>query len=805
MSPVLRKRLPVLHEGSPAQRKSIRLCHLNRHRRQACVMALIPVVAVWGLRYPIETSWRLWFEIALVTALTACLGWMNTRTRIPRFSTLGLRACLVAAIIVTPLVSLIASRFSGVAVAHELASLSMIGGLSLALALTSRTGRNLSMSMVASGFLALFTVSISDDPRAVLLGILWIAVCLWHLIAGHWERLEVCMPENVCRGWTVRPVTLLIGVTCFTLGGLTVHQRWDDAQRLTQGVMPTSGGSQWSDPGARSGVGNGDAVIAAQQHAETFGAVESDLFLESTEMSLYDMFSDMLGETKVNKHSEKSQGLISDQVIESHHQQAESHVGGQSFSVQRQAPRHSTGLRDAVGNDVLQWIGPTGIRLATERYDSFDGVEWSQTGEQATQPLAARVVEGQTWFLNPLAGSIDEHDSILSGVLKVIRLDSTRVPAPMLTAAVHIRDVDRDDFFAIEQDGSLDMPGRSKIPPLTVLRMISHQLMEDDLLQPDSFRENVPGIDSMTEGTRLAELLAEQWVGSAQQPFEKMNRITESLRREFVLDRSDASNSDDPLHEFLSRRSGGDHLFATTAAVMGRAIGLQTRLVTGFYVPSSGFDFAAGHTSIGPQDVHAWIEVQLTDGRWIAIEPTPGFEPAHYRASLWLQSRRLAAANWHLLMIALGLGWGLHRTRVLWIELVLRLVWLLSRPLGPRLRLRLFFRVLEWRARVANRSRAAGVSQRDWILSVVQGDAVLADRVRSSCDAADRMIFGDRQLADAGQWRAEADRLVATLSTNFFRRTETPLFRRTETPLVRRTETPLFRRTETPPSIGSTP
>ena len=77
------------------------------------------------------------------------------------------------------------------------------------------------------------------------------------------------------------------------VGGLLVRDRFGQSDRLAFGFMPTSGGSKWSDPAARSGIGTGDAAIAAKDHAESFGAVESEIFLESTESTLFDMFNDI--------------------------------------------------------------------------------------------------------------------------------------------------------------------------------------------------------------------------------------------------------------------------------------------------------------------------------------------------------------------------------------------------------------------------------------------------------------------------------------------------------------------------------
>lgn len=813
---------------------------IRRHQRIAALLAAIPVVGVWTLRHSIENRGALATEIVatLLCVLVAGRiggigrppGGVDSRSAMPRRSGWErVRRVALVAIVLAPLAAAWISPRVGAPVAREMAGLSAFGALALALAVGSSTSRNLSMSMVSSGFLALFTVSISDDPRSVLLAIGWIAICLWHLITAHWQRLETCMPERVRRGWGVRPTTLVAGVAVFAVTGWVV-QRWVGPSRLLSvGVMPTSGGSKWSDPSARSGVGDGAAVVAAREHAESFGPVESDLFLESTEMSLFDMFNDMIGESKIRTRSEKSQDLTPERMLQSHARQAESHGGGQSFSTRRERPKRHPTLRDVTGEEVLQWVGPTGIRLATNRYEAFDGVEWSRdtADAPAAEPvnpsrgdpeptlemsvrdrLPRRELAGETWFLNPLAGPLEGRVEFSSGAVKVIRLDSTRIPAPMLTAAVHIRDVIRDDFFGLEADGSLAMPGRTRIPPLSVIRTISHRVTEDELLEPERFDLDRTGKRAWgggawgagtlpdTDGTRAAAGRARRWLGdvgdapqtrSGQEtgdisvhradgsergtpPFEQLKHLVDRLRSEFVLDRDLETVSGDPLAEFLERGRGGEHMFATAAAVMGRAIGFQTRLVTGFYVRPSRYDIAAAQTPILAEDAHVWIEVRLADGRWIAMEPSPGYEPPDYRASWWLVTRRLAAAHWHRVASGLACFGLLVWTRLLWSEPLLYVVWLVTSGLPCRFRMRTLMWVLEHRARLAGHPRPSGIPQRDWLLTAVSVDRELSDAARAVCDDADRLVFGGDRVIDPHAWRKAADRLARGLTIGFFKR-----------------------------------
>ena len=111
-------------------------------------------------------------------------------------------------------------RTLGSPIAIEMTALTAFGAASLALATSDDRSR--AMSLVASGFLTLFAVAISDSPYAVWIAIAWMTICVWHLVANHWERLELCSVETVRRGPGVRPVSVFAAVTICIVSGLVV-------------------------------------------------------------------------------------------------------------------------------------------------------------------------------------------------------------------------------------------------------------------------------------------------------------------------------------------------------------------------------------------------------------------------------------------------------------------------------------------------------------------------------------------------------------------------------------------------------
>ncbi|OUT56431.1 MAG: hypothetical protein CBB71_18035 [Rhodopirellula sp. TMED11] len=726
---------------------------LKRAVGEAIALALIAWFAVGTIRYPIESTPTFCVECALIViAFTAGL-------RLRSFDRHRASIACMAFVVALPMIMYVVTRSMSNAIATEMAAMTSFGCAGLVMSVGSLRLR--SISLVVSGFLTLFTVFISDAPYALLIGIGWITLCLWHLIANHWERFSTCEVNSVQHTMKFRPLMVAGAVGLVVLGTWAVRGRLGEASPFGFGFMPTSGGSQWSDPGARHGIGSGDAAIAAQQQADSFGAVDSEFFLESTESTLFDMFSDSVGQPKKRNVWERRQGMLSLNVQEAHGRSSKSEQGGSSFSTDRAPPERHSHLDDVRSKAAIQWEGPTGIRLAMNRYDTFDGVDWTNQAELAVEkmlPVISGQERQQTWFFDPATsreffdGAANE---IAVGRTKVIGLKSQRIPLPMMTSGVHIKEVIRGDFFAIDQDGSFLMPDRVAVPALTIVHSASRKLMEDELL--DRLQDNCSL--ATQERWRPTELkkLCQQWTNETGNKYQQLQSIVDHLRAEFELDstvdlgegelRLTDSQTEFPIETFLRTKRGGQHLFATTAALMAREIGLESRLVTGFYVRPSAFDLGASHSNVMPRDVHVWAEVKLDDQHWFEIEPSPGYLPPVYSPSLWLRSKRYVAENWPLMLggvLSLYLMW---RLRLIWLEWALMLVWWLSSWLPAQARLRLAVRIIETRAWLIGKSRPAGQPTRDWLLMMTGNDSTVEqghqEILRSFCDLADRICFGN--------------------------------------------------------------
>lgn len=727
----------------------------SRRRIETLLLAVLGVAAVIPFRFFAEH--RGWFlgEMLSISVLSVSALILNCWAIHTRHAKL-LAKLNIAGLFLTPIIFAVIARLCGSPIPFEMSALATFAAASLGLALTDSSRRCWSLSLVISGFLILFCAAISDNPNAVALPLLWMLICVWHLVANRWEQLDLAIPQSVERSWTLRPRILFVALLVLTAGGYAIKEQAPGSKRFDFGFMPTSGGNEWSDPAARSGVGTGDQAIAAQDHAESFGAVDSDIFLETTDSTLFDMFSDSLGPPEKQKIVwERRQGMGNENVIPMHHKATTTDKGAGSFSTDRLASQKHKQQNSSLSDTIVQWDGATGIRLAMHRYDTFDGHTWSQTAKLGQEKLSRIDINDVPWFFDPKtrASFLRSPKAVSVGLLKIIKLDSTRLPLPMLTAGVHIKEVIRQDFFAIADDGSFYMPGRKKVPPMTVVHVASSHLTEDEIranLDVDLQKHSLsPNANALTPDTaQLIDSLVQSSKKNAQNPTDQLFSCIQNLRTQFSFARH-GNGTSNTLHEFLQSRRGGDHLFATTAVLIAEKLGLSARLVTGFYVRPDAFEFTANHANVLPDDVHVWAEIKLNDGRWFEVEPTPGYLQPHYQPSWRLRTQQLAVAHWPVILTTVISLIALYVSRRLWADLLLSTAWVCSKSLRPRPRVRLAFKIIETRARLAGVARPAGMSQRAWLEELAHADLHLANATQRFTDAADQLFFGpSRELRE---------------------------------------------------------
>lgn len=130
--------------------------------------------------------------------------------------------------------------------------------------------------------------------------------------------------------------------------------------------------------------------------------------------------------------------------------------------------------------------------------------------------------------------------------------------------------------------------------------------------------------------------LAAAWSAGAEQPLAKAQAFVRRFHRDFEysLHLKKAPRRIDPVWHFLTQtRSGHCEFFASGFALLARAAGIPSRMVTGYRV----FEWNAvgEYYMVRSRDAHAWVEI-FVDGDWQLIDPTPpgvlGGEQVHTSA-----------------------------------------------------------------------------------------------------------------------------------------------------------------------------
>jgi len=642
-----------------------------------------------------------------------------------------------------------------------------------------------------AGFLILFSIVIGTAPIVFVFAGAFGVMMLWWLMARYWERLQVvhvashvdrCLPVR----WSILGAISVSGLILASAIGNSGNSLYD-----LPGFMPTSGGSQRDDPFARSGIGDGDALVGAKDDAASFGPVESELYLESKMPSLYDVANEAYGEPRISKEpTERRIALAAENSLEKEGRIATSQRGGREFSTIRKPANRKRGpLADRNSPAMLYVLGTTPAHLAIEHHDTFDGANWCQTflsGKRS--PIRNRVIGKESWieFQEPTA----IHLSTQVHAIKIVNLQTTRVPSPHQLSAIHIEKLDRPEFFAWTEDDAIYMPDRPGIPQLTVLRTRSHKIAREQLIArcvPQKLPAPCINQDVLSNGTSHAAYLntstlsplmadrAAEWTRHAAPGWSQVECIVNHLRTRFVLSPDVVPPTDCPdvVAHFVKEGRGPDYLFATTAAMMLRSLGYPTRLVTGFYARPDRYDRKSRQTSVLKEDVHVWVEVLVANETWVAIEPTPGYEapPMVLTWSEW--GNRLVANgvawtgnHWLGTVVSVLLCMLIWRTRWRWCDTCLTHCFWLMGSGGPLRRIRWTLCLLEWRCRMARTPRPAEKTPRSWYTSLAGNmPREISIALDSYLELVDRVLY-DPDIGTVANHRhgIQTDRVCATVT-----------------------------------------
>lgn len=699
------------------------------------LIAACTVVGVYLVQAYFATSpLRPLAETVAAVVIALLLGLVARRfSQLPPFVLVGSGAILVALPFV---VEFVGRTIFSTGSSLELNILASLRNLTLAALCRPRRSLNQQIVVATSVLVMLIVFLLVFDRWTSLLVFVYAILSIWWLMGRSWSRLQGKTPLPSQREIPViaKTIALIAALILVLVAGLALRD--GGATTALAGFMPSSGGTRWSDPYATGGVKDGDQMVAATDDASSFGPLESELFMESQQPSIYDVFNDLYDEPAKRKKSQaRAIPLSPSDSKQNHRKLAENERATREFSAIRRQREHrkpEEKLQDLRSKSLCYVTGRTPLHLAHEVFDTWDGEVLSFQGPAREDTFLLCSIDDQPWVrcgrLPKQTRLFAEQDE--TRVLRYIHLRTPRVVSPPHLDRIHLDRLHTAKFFRWTSDGLVRF-ANDDIPRLTVLHTVSKSLRRSCLAET-AFERLAPGEVPLSAGvTRLLD----DWTRDTTTDWQRIDAVVQGIRGSCRLDaeRRVPEDTDDVVEYFLLHaQSGPDYLFAVSAASLLRQLGYRTRVVQGFYARPENYVRDARATAVFAEDAHFWTEVSTTDGVWIPLEPTPGYElldaPRTARERFVAGLATLAGAirtHWPMLLCcataAAALGW-FRRPIALWVRTVR---WHVMRPSSSRAKVRYVLGLLDAQARLSNQVRPAAWTVKQWVQSI--GAATTAD------------------------------------------------------------------------------
>jgi protein-glutamine gamma-glutamyltransferase len=713
-------------------------------------------------------AWMYPVQIIATLAIVSLLSVFAKREDSARAAGLRMIPWLLASLLVPPAIEFFHRSF-GFGEPLEFVTLIVIVNCIGCLVVLSRFPRYRDLLRILSSAFVFFAVSIANVPVIQILAVVFTLILIWSLISGYWSRLENKFADECTSHLFVRSSAFAgsMALVFLAVGGALLVA----SPKLLEvaGFSWFSGGEEYGDDFARDGEGNGQQIRAATEYAHSFGPVDSRIFLESRQLSLFDAASENYGPPR-KADSSTAIGLDAEAMRHNHSEIARSQRGSADFSTMRE-PRASKRKRTApesqLNDSLFLVMGKVPLHFSMECYDLYDNGVWrdshsadardSMNGQagKATDVLSGpggrkitveqggklasrlRPVYAETgWWAGWMRAVQYPESGMFQGTeyvaVKTTNLESARIPSPPCLSRVRIDLVDRPDFFGINPDGIVQLCNNaSRIPEMTVIHLASSGInLYAALSRPAELQRSldwqkkqlVAAADSGFVTDRVASTAAE-WTQNAANDWERVEAIVNRLRRGFRVD-PDAclpKGETDAACYLLRNGKGTDYMFATAAVMMLRSSGIPARIVSGFYARKERYDRRSGHTLVLPEDIHTWAEITLDGHHWIPVEPTPGYESPRYHLTTWqrIAIGFMATGRWiaghPLTSTAIGLVAILAFCVRRWIvDRLFTLHWYLTSLVSPGSLVRSTWRLLEKRSRLSGVSRPKGLAPVIW-------------------------------------------------------------------------------------------
>lgn len=144
--------------------------------------------------------------------------------------------------------------------------------------------------------------------------------------------------------------------------------------------------------------------------------------------------------------------------------------------------------------------------------------------------------------------------------------------------------------------------------------------------------------------------LARQITASAPTAYDKAEAIESYLQKQYgyTLQLSSSPQRDPVAYFLFERKAGHCEYFASSMALMLRALGIPARVVNGFR--GGEFNSVTGSYIVRGRDAHSWVEAYFPPYGWITFDPTPpgaaGSSGTWSRAGLYVDALREFWREW---------------------------------------------------------------------------------------------------------------------------------------------------------------
>jgi hypothetical protein len=260
---------------------------------------------------------------------------------------------------------------------------------------------------------------------------------------------------------------------------------------------------------------------------------------------------------------------------------------------------------DSTGTITLGAVAPAagtgGLLWRGRALSNFDGRTWSNTSHS----IVVRTYLGRVDFPLAVATPWPHNRLARFGVtLEPIGSDVLFAPQRIQELSTRFRNLGVDSTLTISSVGqqfsgiSYSVVSDLSIPP-------DADLDPDRAALPDWVKSEYLELPSDLDPRIPA--LAKRIAGGLPTPVQQMRALADYLRTHYRYSLRHLPHGPDPLADFLfGTRSGHCEYFASALAVMGRTLGIPTRVVNGFV--TGQYNDISGEYIIRGRDAHSWVE-----------------------------------------------------------------------------------------------------------------------------------------------------------------------------------------------------